>query len=93
VISAAHGVDRWTAILDDSLLGGLNALAGGVLHAVAPSHPYLGSPVSTPVTLRMRPAEDVDLLHMMQSVGAALSEHTAFCPALEDARRMFQSWA
>jgi hypothetical protein len=92
VVSTAHGIDRWTAILDDSLLGGLNALAGGVLHAVAPSRPYLGSPASTPVTMRMRPAEDVDLLRRMQGVGTALSGRAAFCPQLDESRLIFQSW-
>jgi ribosomal protein S18 acetylase RimI-like enzyme len=92
VVSAASGIDRWTAILDDSLLDGLNALTGGVLHAIAPSGPYLGSPASTPVTMRMRPAEDVDLLRLVQSVGAAVAVDTTFGPRLEEARRTFQSW-
>lgn len=91
VMSAAHGIERWTAILDDSLLGGLNALAGGVLHPVAASHPYLGSPASTPVTMRMRPAEDVDLLRTMQGVGAALAVDTAFGPGLDEAHSAFQA--
>ena len=91
VVSAAHGIERWTAILDDSLLGGLNALSGGALHAAAASHPYLGSPGSTPVTMRMRPADDVGLLRMMQSVGTALATDTAFGPGLDHLRRAFQS--
>jgi ribosomal protein S18 acetylase RimI-like enzyme len=91
VVSAAHGIERWTAILDDSLLDALNRLAGGVLHPVAASHPYLGSPASTPVTMRMRPAEDVDLLQMMQGVGAALAADTTFGPGLEESRRAFQA--
>ena len=84
VVSVAHGIDRWTTTLIDSLLDGLNALTGGVLHAIAPSHPYLGSPASTPVTMRMRPADDVELLRLMQSVGAAASGEAAFCPSLEE---------
>jgi hypothetical protein len=93
VVSADHGIERWTAILDDSLLDGLNALAGGVLHGIAPSHPYLGSPASTPVTMRMRPAEDRDLLRMMQSLGTALAADSTFCPRLEESRRAFQAWS
>jgi hypothetical protein len=90
VVSAAHGIERWTAILDDSLLDALNRLAGGVLHPIAPSQPYLGSPASTPVTMRMRPADDVELLRMMQSVGSALAVDTAFGPGLEEHHRAFQ---
>ena len=93
VVSAAHGIERWTAILDDSLLGGLNALTGGVLRPIAPSHPYLGSPASTPVTMRLRPAEDVELLRLVQGVGAALAVESAFGPGLEEHRRAFQSRA
>lgn len=93
VVSAAHGIDRWTAILDDSLLGGLNTLSGGAVHPVAASHPYLGSPASTPVTMRMRPAEDVDLLRTMQSVGEALALDTAFARGFEESRRAFQALA
>ena len=91
VVSTAHGIERWTAILDDSLLESLTALAGGVLRPIAPSQPYLGSPASTPVTMRMRPAEDVELLQMMQSVGDALAPDTSFSPGLDELRRHFQS--
>jgi len=92
VVSATRGIDRWTAILDDPLVRGLGALAGGALHPIAESRPYLGSAASTPVTMRMRPADDVALLRTMQGVGTALSARTAFCPRLEEARRTFQSW-
>jgi hypothetical protein len=38
-MSAAHGIERWTGILDNPLLGGWNALAGRMLHAVSSCHP------------------------------------------------------
>lgn len=91
VVSATRGIDRWTAILDDSLLGGLNALSRGGLQALGPSHPYLGSPASTPVTMRMRPAEDVDLLRTMQGVGTALAAVASFGPGPDECRRAFQA--
>ena len=93
VVSATRGIERWTAILDDPLVAGLTELTLGALHPVAASRPYLGSAGSTPVTMRMRPAEDVALLRMMQEVGTALAVSTAFCPALEESRRTFQAWA
>lgn len=93
VVSATRGIDRWTAILDDPLLAAVTGLTLGALHPVAGSRPYLGSAGSTPVTMRMRPTEDVALLRRMQRVGTALAPRTAFCPALEDRRRTFQAWA
>jgi ribosomal protein S18 acetylase RimI-like enzyme len=93
VVSAARGIDRWTAILDDPLLGSLGRLTGGALRPLAASQPYLGSTGSTPVTLRMRPNEDQALLRMMQGVGTSLAVSTAFCPRLEEERRTFQAWA
>ena len=93
VVSAARGIERWTAILDDPLVAGLTELTLGALHPLAGSRPYLGSAGSTPVTMRMRPAEDLALLRMMQSVGTALAVSTGFCPALEESRRTFQAWA
>ena len=93
VVSATRGIERWTAILDDPLVAGLTELTLGALHPVAGSRPYLGSAGSTPVTMRMRPWEDVELFRMMQNVGTALALSTAFCPALEQSRRTFQAWA
>ena len=93
VVSATRGIERWTAILDDPLVAGLTGLTLGALHPVAGSRPYLGSAGSTPVTMRMRPTEDVALLRMMQSVGTSLALTTAFCPRLEESRRTFQAWA
>lgn len=93
VASATRGIERWTAILDDPLVAGLTELTLGALHPVAESRPYLGSAGSTPVTMRMHPAQDVTLFRMMQSVGASLAISTAFCPQLEESRRTFQAWA
>jgi ribosomal protein S18 acetylase RimI-like enzyme len=92
VVSATRGIDRWTAILDDPLVRGFGELSGGALHPIADSRPYLGSAASTPVTMRMRPADDLDLLRMMQSVGTALAVDTTFDPRLEEVRRTFQGW-
>ena len=41
--------------------------------------------------MRMRPAQDVDLLPMMQSVGTALTADTSFGPGLDELRRDIQS--
>lgn len=93
VVSATRGIERWTAILDDPLVAGLTELTLGALRPVAGSRPYLGSAGSTPVTMRMRPWEDVALFRMMQGVGTSLAATTAFCPQLEGSRRTFQAWA
>jgi hypothetical protein len=93
VVSATRGIEHWTAILDDPLVAGLTELTLGALRPLAGSHPYLGSAASTPVTMRMRPAEDGALLRMMQGVGSALAVRTAFCTRLEESRRTFQAWA
>lgn len=95
VASAARGVERWTAILDDALLGGLNLLTDGAVVPIgtARSAPYLGSPGSTPITVRMNPEEDGDLLVRMQRTGAAVARFATFCPRLEPDRRAFQALA
>src|SRR4051812_17924197 len=95
VASVARGIDRWTAILDDGLLGGLGPLTGGAGVPIGSAHsaPYLGSPGSTPITVRMNPDEDGDLLSRMQRVGRLAERTTAFCPRLEPDRVLFQSLA
>jgi ribosomal protein S18 acetylase RimI-like enzyme len=91
VASVQHGIDRWTAILDDSLLRGLHGLTGGAVRPIASSHPYLGSPASTPVTVRMNPALDLPLLGRMQRVGAIAASRVSFCPRLAPAVETFQA--
>jgi hypothetical protein len=93
VASVARGVDRWTAILDDGLLQGLDQLTAGAVLPIASSAPYLGSPGSTPITVRMNPAVDGDLLSRMQRVGRLAERTTTFCPRLEPDRVAFQSLA
>ena len=95
VVSAARGIDRWTAILDDGLLGGLGALTeGGIVPiGAARSAPYLGSPGSTPITVKMDPAEDADMLRCVQKVGRAVSRFATFCPRLAPDHEALQSWA
>ena len=93
VASVARGIDRWTAILDDALLRGLDQLTGSAVVPIAPSAPYLGSPGSTPITVRMDPAVDGDLLARMQRVGTLAERTTTFCPRLEPDRVAFQSLA
>jgi ribosomal protein S18 acetylase RimI-like enzyme len=93
VASVARGVDRWTAILDDGLLRGLDQLTAGAVVPIGSSAPYLGSPGSTPITVRMDPAVDGDLLSRMQRVGRLAERTTTFCPRLEPDRVAFQSLA
>ena len=93
VASVARGIDRWTAILDDGLLGGLHQLTAGAVAPIgsARSAPYLGSPGSTPITVRMDPAVDGDLLSRMQRVGRLVERTTAFCPRPEPDRVAFRA--
>ncbi|MGZ4643497.1 MAG: hypothetical protein ACXVX8_15350 [Blastococcus sp.] len=91
VASVQQGIDRWTAILDDSLLRGLHGLTGGAVRPIAASHPYLGSPASTPITVRMNPTDDVPLLRRMQRVGAIAASRVEFCPRLAPAVETFQA--
>jgi ribosomal protein S18 acetylase RimI-like enzyme len=90
VASVHLGVERWTAILDDGLLAGLDQMTGGAIGRVGGSMPYLGSAASTPITVRMRPAEDTDLLRRMQAVGALAASRVAFDARLEPMRKAFQ---
>ena len=93
VASVARGIERWTAILDDALFRGLDQLTGGAVVPIAPSAPYLGSPGSTPITVKMDPALDGDLLSRLQRVGRLAERTTTFCPRLEPDRLVFQSLA
>src|SRR4051794_34512307 len=91
VASVARGIDRWTAILDDGLLRGLDQLTAGAVVPLASSAPYLGSPGSTPITVRMHPDEDGDLLSRVQRVGRLAERTMTFCARLEPDRLAFQS--
>jgi hypothetical protein len=93
VASAAMGVDRWTAILDDPLLVGLRAMSGGAVRPIAgaASRPYLGSRGSIPITIRMNPADDGALLRRIQDVGRRAAAHAEFCGDLEHGERGFQA--
>jgi ribosomal protein S18 acetylase RimI-like enzyme len=93
VASVARGIDRWTAILDDGLLRGLDQLTGSAVVPIGSSAPYLGSPGSTPNTVQMNPAVDGDLLSRMQRVGRLAERTTTFCPRLEPDHIAFQSLA
>jgi GNAT superfamily N-acetyltransferase len=93
--SLERGIDRWTAILDDSLLFGMNLMTDGALLPIdgAASAPYLGSPASTPVSVRMNPREDVDLLRRVHAIGRAVSVDADFSAALGPGRRALQEFA
>jgi hypothetical protein len=93
--SLQRGIDTWTAILDDSLLYGMNLMTDGALRPIdgATSAPYLGSPASTPVSVRMHPHEDVDLLRRVQAIGRAVGGDADFAAALEPGRRALQEYA
>ena len=93
--SLARGRHLWTAILDDTLLGGMNLMTEGALRPIdgAVSAPYLGSPASTPVSVRMNPLEDVDLVRRVHAIGRSVSGDADFCPALEPGRRALQEYA
>ncbi len=86
-----RGRDRWTAILDDSLLRGLGALSGGAVTPLAPSRPYLGSPGSTPVTVLLEPARAVAVHARAQRLGQAVVRRTDLCPRLTTAHAAFQA--
>jgi ribosomal protein S18 acetylase RimI-like enzyme len=93
--SLQRGIDRWTAILDDSLLFGMNLMTDGALRPIdgAVSAPYLGSPASTPVSVRMNPHEDADLLRRVLAIGRGVSVDADFSAALESGRRAIQEYA
>ena len=93
--SLERGIDRWTAILDDSLLYGMNLMTDGALRPIdgATSAPYLGSPASTPVSVRMNPLEDVDLVRRVHAIGRSVSGDADFSTALEPGRRALQEYA
>jgi ribosomal protein S18 acetylase RimI-like enzyme len=91
--SLPRGIDHWTAILDDTLLDGMNLMTGGALRPIdgAVSAPYLGSPASTPVSVRMNPDQDVELVRRVQAIGRAVSVDADFSAALEPGRRVLQA--
>jgi len=93
--SLERGIDRWTAILDDSLLYGMNLMTDGALRPIdgATSAPYLGSPASTPVSVRMNPLEDVDLVRRVHAIGRSVSGDADFSTALEPGWRALQEHA
>ena len=93
VLSVPRGIDRWTAILDEPLLRGMNELTRGALISIAgaATAPYLGSPASTPISIRMDPAKDVGLMGRIARAGAAASTHVSFSAVLESGHRAFQS--
>jgi ribosomal protein S18 acetylase RimI-like enzyme len=96
LVSMQRGIDRWTAILDDPLLRGMNLITDGALRPIdgAVSGPYLGSPASTPVTFRLNPAEDVALLRRVRAIGRAVSADADFAPAFQSGRRPLRGdWA
>jgi ribosomal protein S18 acetylase RimI-like enzyme len=95
LLSVQRGFDRWTAMLDAPLLHGMNELTQGALIPIAgaATEPYLGSPASTPVSIRMDPAEDVELLRRIAWAGAAAAEHADFCAGLGSGHRSFQARA
>ena len=93
--SLERGIDHWTAILDDSLLYGMNLMTDGALRPIdgAVPAPYLGSPASTPVSVRMSPHEDVDLLRRVHAIGRGVSGDADFSEALEPGRQALQEYA
>jgi ribosomal protein S18 acetylase RimI-like enzyme len=93
--SLAAGIDRWTAILDDSLLFGMNLMTDGALQPIdgAVSAPYLGSPASTPVSVRMNSNEDVALVRRVHAIGRSVSGDADFAAALEPGRQALQRYA
>jgi hypothetical protein len=93
--SLERGIDRWTAILDDSLLFGMNLMTDGALQPIdgAACAPYLGSPASTPVSVRMNPQADLGLLRRVDAIGRAASGNADFSAALEPGRLALQGYA
>jgi len=93
VLSVQRGIHQWTAILDEPLLRGMNQLTHGALVPIggAATAPYLGSAASTPVSIRMDPATDVELMRRIGAAGAAAAEHADFCGELEAGHQAFQA--
>jgi GNAT superfamily N-acetyltransferase len=93
--SLQRGIHSWTAILDDSLLYGMNLMTDRALRPIdgAVSAPYLGSPASTPVSVRMNPHEDVDLLRRVHAIGRGVSGDADFTAALESGRRALTEYS
>ena len=95
LLSVERGIDRWTAMLDAPLLHGMNELTQGAMIPIAgaATAPYLGSAASTPVSVRMNPVEDIELLRRIAWAGAAAAEHADFRAGLGDGHRSFQALA
>ena len=91
VATAGMCLDSWTAILDDPLLAGLRAMSRGAVRPIAPSRPYLGSRGSTPITMRMRPADDGLLLRRIRYLGRRAAAQADFCGELERREQGFQA--
>jgi ribosomal protein S18 acetylase RimI-like enzyme len=95
VLSIQRGIPRWTAMLDEPLRRGMNELTHGALIPIAgaATQPYLGSPASTPISVRMDPAQDVALMRRIARAGGAAAEHADFCAGLGSGHRSFQALA
>jgi hypothetical protein len=93
MLSVQRGVPRWTAMLDEPLRRGMNELTHSALIPIggAATQPYLGSPASTPISIRMDPATDVELMRRIGRAGGIVAEHADFCPDLEVGHQAFQA--
>jgi hypothetical protein len=71
----------------------MNELTHGALVPIggAATQPYLGSAASTPISVRMDPAADVELMRRIGRAGGAAAEHADFCAELEAGHRAFQA--
>ena len=92
VLSVQRGIHLWTAILDEPLRRGMNQLTDGALIPIggAATRPYLGSAASTPISVRMDPAQDAALMRRIAYAGAAAGADADFGSALEAGHRAFQ---
>ena len=93
VVSATRGIERWTAILDDPLVGradradpGCAAPRGRFTSLPRVGGQHAGHHADAAVAGRRTVPDDA-------GVGTGLAVSTAFCPALEESRRTFQAWA
>jgi hypothetical protein len=70
----------------------MNELTHGALIPIAgaATQPYLGSAASTPISVRMDPAQDVALMRRIARAGGAAAEHAGFCAELEAGHEVFQ---
>jgi GNAT superfamily N-acetyltransferase len=93
VLSVQRGISLWTAILDEPLRRGMNELTHGALIPIAgaATQPYLGSAASTPISVRMDPAQDLALMRRIGWAGAAAGADAEFCASLASGHEAFQS--